>query len=193
MRRAHQSCLQEIDHAERCFSLASAYAGEDLGVQDMPALNAGGESLPRNRTKALVKVATEALVDGALLEDFNAELAATALADVRDPAVRAALERVVEDERDHARLAWDIIAFCIDRGGEPVRNALTARFAKIPPHTHSLYDEDLAARVAAFDDKSALYAHGRVREERIQAVFADRRAFAVGKLASLLAPKSLAA
>jgi hypothetical protein len=186
VRRAHVSCLQEIDHAERCFALASAYAGEDLGVQDMPALLRGASDLPRDRTRALVKVATEALVDGALLEDFNAELAATALADVKDPAAREALEHIVEDERDHAALAWDIVAFCIDRGGEPVARAVRAAFERLPDAPASLYAEELSARVAALADKEALYAHGRVRLERAPDVFRARKAACAERIAALV-------
>jgi|GEM_PF-1024538 len=188
VRRAHRSCLQEIDHAERCFALASAYGGEDLGVQEMPALYPGGAELPRDRQRALVKVAIEALTDGALLEDYNAELAATALADVRDPAAREALVRVVEDEREHARLAWDIIAFCVERGGNPVACALRKTFDSMQDEPVSLYDRDLERRVEALPDKSALYAHGRVRPDVIGPVFRERKAAAARRLEELLAP-----
>ena len=188
VRRAHLACLQEIDHAERCFALASAYGGEDLGVQDMPALLRGGAELPRDRIRALVKVATEALTDGALLEDYNAELAATALADVRDAAARQALVRVVEDEREHARLAWDIIAFCVERGGRPVARALRQTFDSLKGEPVSLYDRDLERRVDALPDKSALYAHGRVRSDVVGPVFRERKAAAARKLEELLEP-----
>ena len=192
VRRAHVSCLQEIDHAERCFALASAYGGEDLGVQDMPALLPGGAELPSDRQRALVKVATEALTDGALLEDYNAELAATALADVRDPAAREALVRVVEDEREHARLAWDIIAFCIKRGGDAVARALRKTFDSMQEDPVSLYDRELERRVEALPDKSALYAHGRVRRDVVVLVFRERKVAAARKLEELLAPAAVA-
>ncbi len=188
VRRAHLSCLQEIDHAERCFALASAYGGEDLGVQDMPALLSGGAELPSDRLRALVKVATEALTDGALLEDYNAELAATALADVRDPAAREALVRVVEDEREHARLAWDIIAFCVERGGDPVARALRKTFDRLQEEPVSLYDRDLERRVEALPDKSALYAHGRVRRDVVGPGFRERKAAAARRLEEILVP-----
>lgn len=186
VRRAHLSCLQEIDHAERCFALASAYAGEDLGVQPMPALYAADEALPRDRTKALVLVATEALVDGALLEDFNAELARTALDDVRDPACREALVRIVEDESDHAALAWDILAYCVAEGGEPVVRALRAKNAAIGGEPESLYDPALTARVEALADRTSLYAHGRVRRERVFDVYRARRQYARERLEAIL-------
>ncbi|AKV00742.1 hypothetical protein AKJ09_07405 [Labilithrix luteola] len=186
VRRAHLSCLQEIDHAERCFALASAYAGEDLGVQPMPALYGGDDALPRDRTKALVQVATEALVDGALLEDFNAELARTALDDVRDPACREALVRIVEDESEHAALAWDILAYCVAEGGEPVVCALRAKNASIGETPESLYDPALVARVEALPDRAPLYAHGRVRPEHVEGVFRARRLYAGERLGAIL-------
>ncbi|MBX3231970.1 MAG: hypothetical protein KIT84_12390 [Labilithrix sp.] len=193
VRRAHESCLQEIDHAERCFALASAYAGRDLGVQEMPALHAGGAALPKDRVRALTQVATEALVDGALLEDYNAALAATALDAVRDPAAREALVRIVEDESAHARLAWDIIAFCVERGGAPVVAALERRFAEVPPEPVSLYEESLARRVAALPDKTPLWAHGRVDTSRAGAVFTARLTYARTHLAALTTPLAAAA
>ena len=186
VKRAHQSSIQEIDHAERCFALASGYAGEDLGVQAMPELLSVGAALPGDLGRALEKVATEALVDGALLEDYNAELAATALPDVTDAAAREALVRVVEDEREHARLAWDIVAFCVERGGPRVVKALRQTFANLAEDPVSLYAGDLAARVAAFDAPAVLAAHGRVRADVIATVFRARKAHAAGRLASLL-------
>lgn len=186
VRRAHLSCLQEIDHAERCFALASAYAGRDLGVCEMPALLEGDEGLPRRRGEALKRVAVEALLDGALLEDFNAELARTALDDVRDPAAREALERIVHDEAEHAALAWDILAFCVAEGGEPIARALEAAFANVRRDPESLYDPALSARVAALPDKSTLFAHGRVRDACVLPVYRARRAYAASRLAALL-------
>ncbi len=188
VRRAHLSALQEIDHAQRCFALASAYAGEDLGVQDMPDLFTGGAELPRDRERALVKVATEALVDGALLEDYNAELAATALADVRDTAARQALVRIVQDEREHARLAWDIIAFCVERGGAAVVRALREKLASVHEDPASAYDPELERRAAALPDVSLLQAHGRVRCEVAVPVFRERKAAAAQRLEAILGP-----
>ncbi|MDB4942381.1 MAG: hypothetical protein JWP97_1915 [Labilithrix sp.] len=192
VRRAHLSCLQEIDHAERCFALASAYAGEDLGVQAMPELGRGGGELPRDRGKALAQVATEALVDGALLEDFNAELARTALADVTDPAAREALVRIVEDEAEHARLAWDILAYCVAEGGAPVARALQARYARVEDRVESLYEKRVDDLVAALADKEVLYRHGRVRREVVLDVYRERRAHVTRRLAEILGTGSAA-
>jgi len=184
-RRAHVSCLQEIDHAERCFALASGYAGEELRPEAMPELLSGTERLPGDPGRALVQVATAALVDGALLEDYNAELASTALAHVVDPAARLALARIVRDEREHARLAWDIVAFAADRGGAPVVDALRETFARVPDEPVSLYAPELAARVAAYPDRSVLDAHGRVRPEAALPVYRERLAAAAARLAAV--------
>lgn len=193
VKRAHRSCLQEIDHAERCFALASTYAGTDLGVQEMPALHTGAGSLPRNRGRALRKVAVEALIDGALLEDYNAELAATALARVTDEAARQALVRVVEDERDHAALAWDIVAFCVAQGGEPVKRALRRAFAGVGATPVSLYEPSLVRRLASFADHAILAAHGRVASSMALPVYRARREAAARRLEALLAAPSRAA
>ena len=59
-------------------------------------------------------------------------MARRALLRARDPRVRAALAVIAPDEVSHAALAWDVVQWSCDRGGDPVRRALTAALAKAP-------------------------------------------------------------
>jgi len=193
VQRALRSAQQEIDHTRRCFAMASAYAGEELGPSPMEELAAGGDALPKDRLAALGVIAEESLVDGAYVEDYNAELAAAALGDVEDAAARETLECIVRDERQHAELAWDIVAFCIDQGGDAVRERLRRAWKeRVPAEAPLPYGRAIADRVARIDEE-ALYVHGRVRPGHWPVVHRARVAVLSARLEALLAarPKAL--
>ena len=125
---AHWAALDEIKHARLAFSLASAYAGEPVGPGPLPAL----QKAPAVTATSLAELAAESLIDGCLLEGVGAEMVRRALLRARDPRVRAALAVIAPDEVSHAALAWDVVQWCCDRGGDPVLRALTAALAKAP-------------------------------------------------------------
>jgi hypothetical protein len=54
--------------------------------------------------------------EGCVGETVAALEATEALSQATDPAVRAALARICEDERDHARLAWETIRWALSTG-----------------------------------------------------------------------------
>lgn len=185
--RANRGALDEIDHAERCYALASAYAGRALGPAPMRRLSRGMGKLPRSRAKALSVVAGEALVGGAFLESYNAALAHAWLEDATEAASREALTRMAVDEASHAELAWDIIAFCIDSGGEPVVRRLrgVARLVAVLPTPAAYRHEHLA--LVALADPHALRAHGRGRPEAWALTYASCRNETLTRLERLLA------
>ncbi|WP_394848613.1 ferritin-like domain-containing protein [Pendulispora brunnea] len=183
--RAHKSALDEIDHAQRCFALASEYAGHPLGPAAMADLNTGMRKRPRNRERALIAVARETLLDGAFLESYSAELARAGLEDATDPAVREVLARIAQDESEHAELAWDILVFCIDAGGAPVARALhetAMAIGELPP---APYRREQLGLVALADPR-ALCAHGRVGLEKWAPIYAGCRKAILGRLEGLL-------
>jgi hypothetical protein len=115
--RARRAAKEETRHARRCFTLASAYAGEPLD----PAPLARPE---RRRAIDVVQLAIESFADGCIGEGAGAAMAAIARSRATDPAVRAALAIIARDEAGHAALAWDVIGFCRARGGDAVDRAL---------------------------------------------------------------------
>jgi hypothetical protein len=183
--RALESAQQEIDHARRCAALASTFLGEELGPMPMPELSRGFDALPSDRERALVRLAEDSLIDGAYVEDYNAELAAAALPETKDPAARATLERIVRDERMHAELGWDIVAYCIEQGGPTMREHLRQAWKRVPESAPAPYGDAIALRVAKIRAER-LYDFGRVRPEHWVTVHAARRLVLEARLLHLL-------
>jgi hypothetical protein len=169
--RSHLAALEEIDHTRRCFALAAAYAGASLQPRPMPRLL--GQNLRLDGDDPLVTLATESLVDGCLLEEYNADLAEVALANARDPAVREVARRIARDERGHGLLAWDMLAWAIAAGGERVVRALERTAAAFDPLAPLPYGDELASFVAEAD-ATALLVHGRVPVGACQPIYTAR-------------------
>ncbi len=125
---ALQAALDEIQHARLAFSLASAHAGEPVGPGPLPEL----QKVPAVTAMSLAELAVESLIDGCLLEGVAAEVAERALIRARDRQARAALAVIARDEASHAALAWDVVHWCCEQGGNPVRRRLAASLQKAP-------------------------------------------------------------
>ncbi|WP_437956559.1 ferritin-like domain-containing protein [Sorangium sp. So ce119] len=119
---AHIAALDEVGHARLGFSLASAYRGEPVGPAALPM--PGGVPVAAD----LVSLARAAAEEGCVGETVAALVAAEQRARAGDPAVRAALEAIADDEARHAELAWLTVAWAIGAGGEPVRRAVAEVF-----------------------------------------------------------------
>lgn len=139
---------EEVDHARRCFALASAYAGRTLGPGPLPPLG------PRQRD--LATLAVETFLEGCVGETIAALVAERSLSDATDEAVRATLRVIAEDESSHAALAWRTIAWALQQGGAPVGIALL-RLLDAPPQIASDGPSAAARRARAM-----LAAHGRL-------------------------------
>lgn len=116
---AQQAALDEVEHARLCFAIASAYLGTPVG----PAEMALGGSVGLSET---LSAFVEALVrEGCVGETLSVFEAAERLPLEGDPAVRAALERIIEDESRHASLAWSALRWALqqqpDLAGEVAR------------------------------------------------------------------------
>ncbi len=163
---AHRAALDEVRHARLCLALASAYAGEDIAPGPFPA----GASV--DVTANLAALAARCAEEGAIGETVAAVTAAEQLARATDPAVRAALAVIAEDEARHAELAWRTVAWAIHTGGAPVRAAVSAVFKglaqPLPDVASSPHDERLVA-------------HGRLGE-------ADRREVTTRAIEEIVLP-----
>ena len=125
---AHRAALEEIEHARLAFSLASTYAGSPVGPGRLLALCAARAVT----ATSLTSLAAESLIDGCLLEGVAADVAQQALARARDDRARAALAVIARDEASHAALAWEVVSWCCDQGGEAVRRRLRTALDKAP-------------------------------------------------------------
>jgi hypothetical protein len=180
LERAHRAALEEIDHARRCFALVAGYGGSELGVEPMPELDGGLDG-----GSTLATVAAETLVDGCLIEDLNADAAALAATRTTDRAVLGVVEIIARDERSHAELAWDILAWCLREGGAAVAGAVRAQLDALPLMDPIFYDETLGPLVARAD-AAQLRAHGRVPAEEWPALHQRRRALTIARVRQLL-------
>ncbi len=122
---AQKAAADEIRHARMCFGLAAAY-GEPVEPAN---LELPGSSLPLS--ESLVQLAVDTAKEGCIGETLAAIRAAEQLARAKDPAVRTVLRALVQDEGEHAELAWRTLRWAVDTGGEPVKVALRAVFAEV--------------------------------------------------------------
>jgi hypothetical protein len=106
---AHAAALDEIEHAQVSFAIASAYAGAPLAplaFADVARMTATG---------SLADLARETFVDGCINETaaaYEAEVGASA---AEDPVIADVLAKIAADETRHAQLAWAIVAWCARR------------------------------------------------------------------------------
>lgn len=121
---ARVAARQEADHADRCFALASAFAGRTLTPA---AWHPDAEPTP-----SLVRLALEALLDGCLGEGIAAAEAATLVAGrATVDAVHDTLVVIRRDEAGHAELSWSVLAWCLAVGGEALHTAVRRALATL--------------------------------------------------------------
>jgi hypothetical protein len=148
---AHHAALDEVRHAELCFALASGYAGE--GISPGPFPFEGQVPVIADLASLAARTARE----GCIGETISAAVAAEQLAGAVDPAVRAALAIVVEDEARHAELAWRAVAWAIRAGGARVARAVGEVFA------------EMGAMELPGPEEEDLREHGRLGSEAMRA------------------------
>jgi hypothetical protein len=128
---ANRDALDEIQHAELCFSLARRLDGQTMGPGPFPEASAVA-MLPRQRSRALAKLAVDSLIDGALLEGMSARVIAKLSRRCEDQDIRRMMRQIAADEWRHAGHGWDALEWCVAVGGMPVRAALEGALSKIP-------------------------------------------------------------
>jgi len=153
---AQQAMADEVRHAHLCFGLASAYAGAPVGPAPLPM-----ENVPLRKT--LVEMAVATAIEGCVNETLSALVAAESAARAEDPAVKAALESIAEDEMAHAELAWRTIAWARREGGVEITRALQVVFDQAQPTAEEVGVENAA-------DASALEARGWISPEEKRAI-----------------------
>ncbi|APR77381.1 Hypothetical protein A7982_02728 [Minicystis rosea] len=181
---ANRDALDEIRHAELCFSLARALDGADESPAAFPEAQRA-RTLPATRPLALAALAVDSLVDGALHEGISARVIARLVKRCEDPATRAVLKEIAADEGRHAAHGWDVVRWCLAEGGTVVADALRGAVAVLPTAVHSSLPE-------AADDGSweRFGIHGRALEAEEHA---STRADVVRRVEKLIGPARAAA
>ncbi len=112
---AHRAALEEVEHAQLCFRVASALAGRPLSAAPLEAATAPLAAPSFDR------LARESLVDGVLNEGAAAVAVERLAGKARTPWLREALLRVAEQERAHAAFAAQLVAWCEVQPAQVVR------------------------------------------------------------------------
>ena len=122
--RAQRSAHEEATHTELCSQLAGEFGGVDLRalVPLVPAL------FDQDEPSLLQRLALESFWDGCVGEGAAAAGARRRREATTLTAVADALAIIARDEQAHADLSARIVAFCVDRGGLSVRDALVESF-----------------------------------------------------------------
>jgi len=157
---AHRAALDEIAHAELCFSLATIYAGHSVGPGPLPVDQRALTSWD------LLSIAVATVEEGCVGETIAALEAEAAAHLAQDEAVRAVQLRIFEDESRHAELAWRFVRWAAQLGGEPVRAALRDAFERTLQHFRG------AAPLDSIHEHR-LEAHGVLSERRKHALRAQ--------------------
>lgn len=155
----HRAALEEIRHAEHCFAIARAITGVPHTAGPIAALgDASGGAID------LTRLAIGSLVDGCLAEGIASDVASGGASGATEPTIRATLEMIAREEATHAELAWNVLAWCLAQGGEPVRSAVAVRVDALT--------EEMTPKLPAIPgiDDAALRPYGVIDQDMIAAL-----------------------
>ncbi len=126
VRAALQAAREEANHTDLCTKLANEHGAHSITALTpaVPTHNdADAESLLR-------RLALEAFWDGCVAEGAAAAVARRSAFVAKDEKIRLALQTIAHDETNHARLAEQILAYCLSAGGRSIRHALRESFER---------------------------------------------------------------
>jgi hypothetical protein len=126
-----KDALDEVRHAELCFSLAKSLDGSGQGPAPFHEAKQTRALLP-GRALALAQVGVDALLEGALLEGYSARLISKVSGRCLDAGIVDVLIELGADEGRHSRHGWDVVDWCVAEGGEAVRIALLGAVRALP-------------------------------------------------------------
>lgn len=152
----HVAAADELRHARLCLTLASRYKGHPLRPGPLPLAGISYAS-----TRAELALAT--FHEGVVGETLSTLLAEAALRRTRDPQVQKVLQVISSDEARHAALAWKTLQWCLETGGEGVRDVLHRALT-------SLQVEGALAPSTAVGPEPVFVAHGRLSHAASQVV-----------------------
>lgn len=177
--------LEEIDHAQRCFALATGYGSGPRQPMPMPELLAANAFAGSPR--AVVTLAVESVTDGCLLEDFNADVAAACATVCTIAAPRAVLEQIAREERSHAAFSWTVLRWTLSEHRDVVLPAVRQAIQDLHRLPRPTAANDTVAPLVANADATALQRHGRLPDSRWQELWDRRRQLTQERMERLLA------
>lgn len=166
---ATQATADEVEHARIAFAFASAYRGRAVGPSALDVSGALEGAV--DRTAAAVSIAGE----GCIAETISALQIRAAAEEATDPAVRASLLRIADEEMAHSLLAWRTLGWLLEAGDVAMRDAVARVFDDAAAHV------GLGPVVEAPGSAARMRAHGYLP-------LSERRLRAAEVLATVVAP-----
>jgi hypothetical protein len=123
LRDVHQAALDEVKHAEQCWELARVFGGAEVRPGPFPF-----QTSP-NTNIGLAQLAASAVREGCLAETLGAHVLSVAAEHAPEPAVRAVLQSMAEEEARHAVISFRIVAWALRSGDANVSASVHAAFA----------------------------------------------------------------
>ncbi len=131
---SQRASMDEVEHARLCFGIASRFAGRAMGPAPLAMEGA-------MRGGSLAESAAWAVEEGCIGETIAA-MTAHAQRDVaEDEGVRAALDRIADDEERHAMFAWRFVAWALTTGDASVHAAVMSAFSRVQCYLQRDADE----------------------------------------------------
>jgi hypothetical protein len=158
--KCQRAALDEIDHAQRCFILAARYGGTAMQPGPLPPV------APRECD--LAQLASNTLREGCFAETIAALAATRAARRCQVVEVRESLEKIAADEEGHAALAWEILHFALERGGDKVARAIELAAQDLSRQILEAGDADpgeASSEALAFHGRLTTAEHARVASE----------------------------
>ena len=180
---SQRACSEEIDHARRCFALASGYGGTTHTVMPMPELL--GSAMDGVRSAPLT-LAVESVKDGCLLEDYNADIASACAKVCEDSATKEVLERIAREERSHAAFSWAVLRWCLCEHTMEVLEAVREAQGEMSRMARPTAVTNALAPLVAAADPATLRRHGRLPDSQWAEMWERRRILTHERLADLL-------
>ncbi|UQA57565.1 hypothetical protein [Polyangium aurulentum] len=118
--QALRAAREEAAHTALCTEIASDHAPAPI-LADTPAVPPSSDT---DEASLLKRLALDSFWDGCVAEGGAAAQARRMRHFAGDARVCEALSVIARDEQGHADLSERILAFCLARGGKPVRDAL---------------------------------------------------------------------
>lgn len=117
------AAADEVVHAQRCFGLAARFSGQQREPGPLTSLEPrvvglAAEAGPEQACADWVRLALDTFIEGCVGETIATLTARRGLRRCDDPATRATLELIVDDEGRHAGLAWRTIRWILEACGE---------------------------------------------------------------------------
>ena len=169
--RALKAGDDEVRHAVLSGGIASYYDGGSIYAD-----GASHETrLPVANRDGLRRLAVESWLDGCIGEGTAAAFAAQEAKTTEVNAIRNTQQMIAEDEAQHAELAWDVLDWTLEVGGDDIRQLVWELRDTLPPSVEEAQTDMSLRRYGCLSydvQKSDLARHHEHAQKRLAAVLA---------------------